>query len=55
MRMECLKQLFNIEGKVAVITDSGGLASKDVGPVLSDVCLTEFISNRICFYALMAP
>lgn len=30
MRLERLQQLYGIEGKIVVITDSGGLSSKDV-------------------------
>lgn len=46
MRLERLQQLYGIEGKIAVITDSGGLSSKDVGPVLADAGATVIIADR---------
>jgi NAD(P)-dependent dehydrogenase (short-subunit alcohol dehydrogenase family) len=45
MRIERLRQLFGIEGKIAVITDSGGLSSKDVGPVLADAGAAVIVAD----------
>ena len=46
MRLDRLKDLFGIEGKIAVITDCGGLASRDVGPVLADAGATVVVADR---------
>ena len=46
MRLERLEQLFSIKGKLAIVTDSGGLASKEVGPVLADAGATVVIADR---------
>lgn len=46
MQLEKIRKLFSIEGKVAVVTDHGGLASKDVGPVLADAGATVIIADQ---------
>ena len=46
MRPERLQKLFGIEGKIAVITDSGGLSSKNVGPVLADAGATVIVADH---------
>lgn len=46
MRLERLNQLFGIEGKIAVVTDCGGLASKEVGPLLAEAGATVIVADR---------
>lgn len=46
MRLERLQQRYGIEGKLAVIAHSGGLSSKDVGPVLADAFATVIIADH---------
>lgn len=46
MRLERFNQLFGIEGKIAVVTDCGGLASKEVGPMLADAGATVIVADR---------
>jgi NAD(P)-dependent dehydrogenase (short-subunit alcohol dehydrogenase family) len=46
MRLERFNQLFGIEGKVAVVTDCEGLASKEVAPLLAEAGATVIIADR---------
>lgn len=41
-----LTEMFGLEGKVAVVTDSGGLSSVDVAPVLADAGAAVVIADR---------
>jgi NAD(P)-dependent dehydrogenase (short-subunit alcohol dehydrogenase family) len=44
--MERLRSLFGIEGRIAVVTDGGGLASIDVAPLLAAAGATVVIADR---------
>ncbi|WP_026096637.1 SDR family NAD(P)-dependent oxidoreductase [Ideonella sp. B508-1] len=41
-----LTEMFGLDGKVAVVTDSGALSSVDVAPVLADAGATVVIADR---------
>lgn len=46
MNLERLHTLFTIENKVALITDSGNLASIDIAPILADAGARIIIADR---------
>lgn len=45
MKPEVLASLFGLQGKVALVTDSGGLASVDVAPLLADCGASVIVAD----------
>jgi NAD(P)-dependent dehydrogenase (short-subunit alcohol dehydrogenase family) len=45
VKAEVLAGLFGLQGKVAMVTDSGGLASVDVAPLLADCGATVVVAD----------
>ena len=46
MNDQTLEKLFGIEGKIAVVTDSGRNSSADIAPVLADAGATVVVADR---------